>query len=589
MSSVERVRAAYAAIDAVDRPEIWIFLRPMADALADAAAVDAAVAAGEDLPLAGLVAAVKNNVDVASLVTTAGCPGYATAPAFADAPAVGRLRAAGAVVLGATNLDQFATGLVGTRSPHGAVRDARRPDRISGGSSSGSAVAVAFGLADIAVGTDTAGSGRVPAALQGVVGIKPTLGVVPVDGVVPACRSYDCVTVFARDIDTADVAMGAMAGGARPFPPDAPLAAPPKATVAVPGELPGLSAPWRSAFRKACDRLAEKGVAVREIDLTPFLDAARLLYGGGLVAERHEAVGAFVDAHRAQVDPTVGAIVSAAGQVPATSLLADRVRLAELTKTALAELGDCAALLVPTTTSHPTIADVAADPVGVNSALGTYTNFCNLMDLCAVAVPAGTADGSQFGVTVVARSGADAVAADLARLVVLPTPSVARAGAASLSGKAPSGPWPTRAGLTAISLFVVGAHLRGQPLAHQLTDRGARWVGPAATAPLYRLARLNTTPPKPGLARVGAELGVSIRGELWLVGTAMLGDFLAALPAPMALGPLTLSDGDQVVGFGCALDAWLAAEDISDHRDWPNYLRLLESAAGTTSGSPLSR
>jgi allophanate hydrolase len=579
-SPVERVRAAYAAIDAVDRPEIWIFLRPMADALADAAAVDAAVAAGEDLPLAGLVAGVKNNVDVAGLATTAGCPGYATAPASADAPVVARLRDAGAVVLGATNLDQCATGLVGTRSPHGAVRDARRPGHISGGSSSGSAVAVALGLVDIAIGTDTAGSGRLPAALQGVVGIKPTLGVVPTDGVVPACRSYDCVTVFARDIDTADVAMGVMAGGARPFPFDAPLAAPPKATVAIPRDLPGLSEPWRSAFRDACDRLAENGVAVREIEFTPFFDAARLLYDGALVAERHAAVGAFVDAHRAEVDPTVGEIVSAAGEVGATDLLADRVRLTELTVTALAELGDCDALLVPTTTSHPTIADVAADPIGVNSALGIYTNFCNLMDLCAVAVPSGTAEGSQFGVTVVARSGADAVAVDLARLVIAPTQTVARSGAASLQGRVPAAPWPTRAGLAATPLFVVGAHLRGQPLAHQLTDRGARWAGSAVTAPLYRLARLNTTPLKPGLVRVGAQGGAQIRGELWLVGTAMLGDFLAALPAPMTLGPLTLSNGDEVVGFSCALDAWQAGEDISQHGDWPNYLRLLEATAG---------
>ena len=238
MNATERVRATYAAIDAAERPEIWIFLRPIGDALADAEAVDAAVLAGADLPLAGLTAAVKNNVDVAGLATTAGCPAYATSTASEDATVVARLRAAGAVVIGATNLDQFATGLVGTRSPHGAVRDARRPDRISGGSSAGSAVAVALGLVDVAIGTDTAGSGRVPAALQGIVGIKPTYGVVPTDGVVPACRSYDCVTVFARDLDTADAAMGVMAGGARPFPPDAPLAAPATPRVAVPRDLP---------------------------------------------------------------------------------------------------------------------------------------------------------------------------------------------------------------------------------------------------------------------------------------------------------------------------------------------------------------
>ncbi|BBZ07070.1 allophanate hydrolase [Mycolicibacterium doricum] len=580
MTAADRVRAAYAAIDAVDRPEIWIWLRPLADALADAEGVDAALEGGADLPLAGLTAAVKNNVDVAGLPTTAGCPAYAAAPALTDATVVARLRAAGAVVIGATNLDQFATGLVGTRSPHGAVRDARRPAYISGGSSAGSAVAVALGLADIAVGTDTAGSGRVPAALQGVVGIKPTYGVVPTDGVVPACRSYDCVTVFARDLDTAAAGMGVMGGGARQFPPDAPLAAPAAARVAVPHDLPGLSAGWQAAFQAARARLETDGVSVREIDMAPFLDAARLLYDGGLVAERHEAVGDFVDARPGDVEPTVRGIISAAGEVPATRLLRDRVRLAELTAAAMAALDGCDALLIPTTTEHPTIAEVTAEPVAVNSRLGTYTNFCNLMDLCAVAVPSGTADGAQFGVTVVARAGADAVALDLARLVTLTTPPVAQPGAAAVAGTG-GAPWPTRAGASVTPLLVVGAHLRDQPLAWQLEQRGGRWLGPALTAPLYRLAHLDTTPPKPGLARVGADDGVAIGGELWLIGTAMLGDFLAALPAPMSLGWVTLSDGTEVVGFGCALDAFSAGADISGYGDWRSYLRhLAEAQAG---------
>jgi allophanate hydrolase len=449
-------------------------------------------------------------------------------------------------------------------------------------------VAVALGLVDIAVGTDTAGSGRVPAALQGVVGIKPTPGVVPTDGVVPACRSYDCVSVFARDLDTADAAIAVMAGedagsngagGSRPFPAEAPLAAPEAPVVAVPRELPALSSSWRTAFDSACERMVKHGVELRHIDFEPFLAAARLLYDGGLVAERYEAVGAFIDAHRQQVDPTVAAIVSAAGSVPASTLLRDRVRLAELTATALAELGGCDALLVPTTTDHPTIADVAAEPVAVNSRLGTYTNFCNLMDLCAVAVPSGTAGEAQFGVSVVARSGADAVALDIARLVIQPSAPVAVSGAAKVSPA--QAPWPARAGLAVTPLLVVGAHLRGQPLASQLSDRGARWLGPVRTAPLYRLARLNTTPPKPGLVRVGPETGTAIGGELWLLGTAMLGDFLASLPAPMALGRVTLADGSEVVGFGCAMDAWRDGEDISHHGDWPTYLRYVESTSAS--------
>ncbi|KUI33521.1 allophanate hydrolase [Mycobacterium sp. IS-1496] len=568
MRAADRVRAAYAAIEAADRPQIWITLRPLTDALADARAVDDA---GPNLPLAGMVAAVKNNIDVAGIATTAACPSYSDGPAATDATAVARLRAAGAVIIGATNLDQFATGLVGTRSPYGAVRDSRRPEYISGGSSSGSAVAVALGLVDIALGTDTAGSGRVPAALQAIVGIKPTLGVVPTDGVVPACRSYDCVTVFARDLDTADAAMGVIAGGAREFPPDAPLAAPPATRVAVPRTLPGLSPEWSQLFRTARERLAGNAVELVEIDLDPFLEAARLLYDGGLVAERHEAVGAFIDGHRgaADLDPTVATIIGAAGSVPATRLLHDRTRLAEMTAVAMAGLDGCHALLVPTTTEHPTIAEVAADPVGVNSRLGTYTNFCNLMDLCAVAIPAGADSvGAQFGVSVVARAGHDAVAMDIARLLT--------------QSPASDASWPSRAGLDTTRLLVVGAHLRGQPLAWQLDDRGARWIGPVRTAPHYRLARLDTDPPKPGLVRVCAGEGTVIGGELWLIGTAMLGDFLAELPAPMALGRVELADGSEVVGFGCSLQAWQSGTDITHHGDWPGYLRRVTPGPAAT-------
>ena len=420
-----RVRAALAAIEASGRPEIWITVRAADEVLAEAAAVDEAVAAGTDLPLAGLLLAVKNNVDVAGIATTAACPGFAYPPER-DAAAVARLRAAGAVVVGATNLDQFATGLVGTRSPHGAVRDARRPDRISGGSSSGSAVAVALGLADIAIGTDTAGSGRVPAGLQGIVGIKATLNVVSTAGVVPACRSWDAVTIFARDLDTAELAMGTMAGGARPWPADVRLAAPARPRVAYPASLPELPQAWADEFGRQIARLQASGVDAEPIEFDVFLQASRLLYDGGLVAERYAAVGAFVDAagdspdNPAGLDPTVAGIVRRAGQVPAHRYVADTARLDGLKRQAMARLKGFDALVVPTAPFHPSLADVAADPVGVNSRMGTYTNFCNLFDLCAVAVPAGEMDGSQFGLTVVGRTFDDAVAADIARRIETP-------------------------------------------------------------------------------------------------------------------------------------------------------------------------
>jgi allophanate hydrolase len=568
--AVASVRAAYARIARAGRPEVWITLRDEGDALAEAAALDARPdAAG--LPLYGLTLAVKDNVDVAGLPTTAACPAFAYRPA-AGAPAVQRLVDAGAIVVGKTNLDQFATGLVGTRSPYGAVRDAHRPDHVAGGSSSGSAVAVALGLVDLAVGTDTAGSGRVPAAFAGIVGIKPTRGLVPVRGVVPACRTLDCVTIFAADLALAERAAAVMAGPdpqdprSRAVPPDAPAAAPPVPCVAVPdpSELGALTPAARAAFAAAATRLADAGARLRPVALAPFLEAARLLYDGGLVAERHAAVGAFVDAHPDTVDPTVGAIIAAAGAVTAADYLADAARVDALRAEAMASLGDADALLLPTTTAQPTLAEVAADPVGVNRRLGIYTNFCNLFDLCAVAVPAGRADGGAFGVMVLARAFADRVAVDVAAL------------AADLPAPGPDGP---ALGPATSDLLVVGAHRRGQPLNGQLTALGARCAGTVRTAPRYRLHALATDPPKPGLVHVGEDAGgEAIEGELWRLAPAALGALLAALPAPMTLGPVTLADGRVVVGFGCEPQAVVGAPDITHHGSWPAYLAATAAA-----------
>ncbi|MBZ5739344.1 allophanate hydrolase [Nocardioides mangrovi] len=548
------------------RPEAWIARRDEASVAADVAASSG--------PLAGLRLAVKNNVDVAGFPTTAGCPSYATAPATIDAQAVARLRASGATVVGVTNLDQFATGLVGQRSPYGGVRDARRESHVSGGSSSGSAVVVALGEADIAIGTDTAGSGRVPAAFQGLVGIKPTLGVVSTVGVVPACRSWDAVTIMARDLDTAAVAMGAMAGGpgTRAWPADLPLAAPAAARVAVPAELPGMAPGWAGAFEAAAERLRADGCVVEPIPFEAFLTAATLLYDGALVAERHGAVGEFVDAHRDDpgLDPTVGGIVARAGTLSASAMVRDLARLEELRLASMELLDGYDALLVPTAPGHPSVAEVAADPVGVNSWVGTFTNFCNLFDLCAVAVPSGVVGDAQFGVTVVARTFHDAVALDLARRVHVPADPVAAPGAAGPL-PAPESPWPVLAGARSERLLVVGAHLRGQPLVAELESRGARWAGPASTAPAYALAALDTTPPKPGLTRVGAG-GAAVAGELWELSAGALGSFLADLPAPMNLGRVELADGTWVVGFGCHAEAAGAGQDITAYGGWLAWL-----------------
>lgn len=548
---MSKIAEIYRNIEASGRDEVFIHLRPQPEVEDD---YRAALSAGG--ALAGVVLAVKDNVDVAGIPTTAACPEFSYIP-DADAPAVTALKAAGAVVIGKTNLDQFATGLVGTRSPYGAVRDSRRPDYISGGSSSGSAVAVALGFADIAIGTDTAGSGRVPAGLQGIVGIKATVGLVSTEGVVPACASYDCVTIFAADLATAQSAMAVMSAGApqRQWPADVPFAAPVTPRIAIPETLTGLDDAWQAAFAEAVRKAKAAGFDIVPISMDDFFAAAGLLYNGALVAERWDAVGEFVSAAGpdAKLDPTVAAIVTAAGAHSAADLLRDRRRVEELRRTALTELAGCHALMVPTAPEHPRIDEVAADPVAVNSRMGRYTNFCNLFDMSAIAVPAGTvSDGAQFGITLLAPGFHDAVVADLAaRFLDVPSTET----------------WPESGGAPLTELAVFGAHLRGQPLEHQLTGRGARWAGPITTAPHYRLYALDTVPPKPGLIRVG-DGGAPIVGERWLLSPAALGEFLAELPAPMLLGKVELDDGRWITGFGCDHIAPTQGRDITEYRGW---------------------
>ncbi|TCN54260.1 allophanate hydrolase [Rhodococcus sp. SMB37] len=558
-AATDRARRALSRIEEVDRPEVWITLRDAADILADAAAVDARVAAGETLPLAGLVVAVKDNVDVAGLPTTAGCPEFAYTPQT-TASGISRLLDAGAVVLGKTNLDQFATGLVGTRSPYGAVRCAWDPERVSGGSSSGSAAAVALGIADIGIGTDTAGSGRVPAALHGIVGIKATLGVTPTHGVVPACVDYDCLTVFAESLDLATHAAAVMAvpderdPRSRAWPADVRLAAPSQIRIAVPRpeDLTALCAEYRDAFDTTVCDARRSGIEITEVDISPLLDAATLLYDGALVAERYAAVGEFLETERAGADPTVAAIVASAASPAAHELVSDLDSLIRTRAYARVLLDGFDGLLLPTTTEHPTIAAVQDDPVVINRRMGTYTNFCNLLDMAAVAVPgAATSEGHPFGVMVVVPGFDDQVAVDIAaHLTGVEAPTFVDAG---------------------VELAVFGAHLRGQPLHFQLEDIGARFSEQVHTSDSYRLMALNTTPPKPGLVRHSAGEGAAIVGELFRVSEAGLGRFLAALPAPMTLTSVELSDGRWVVGFGCTHDASADAVDITGFGGWVAY------------------
>jgi allophanate hydrolase len=412
---------------------------------------------------------------------------------------------------------------------------------------------------DLALGTDTAGSGRVPAAYGGIIGLKATRGLVPTRGVVPACRTLDCVSVFASTVAAARQAITIMTGPdprdptSRAWPADRPLAAPPTPVIAIPlpDQLAALSPSWRAAFTAACQRLSDTGAQLTEIDISAFLEAGSLLYNGAFIAERYAAVGEFVTTHADEVDPTVGAIIASARDLPAHQLVADTARLDALKLRVAATFADVDALFLPTAPEQPTIAAVAGDRIGVNARLGAYTTFCNMLDLAAVAVPAGEVDGGQFGVSVIVSTFADAVAADIAaRFAGEPAPEQPIAG---------------------IPLVVVGAHLSGLALNHQLVERGCRLIGPVATAASYRLFALDTQPPKPALVRVDSN-GASIAGELWDVPPAQLAGLLAALPAPMVFGQVQLADGTAQVGFLCEAVAALDAPEITDFGGWRAYL-----------------
>jgi allophanate hydrolase len=498
--------------------------------------------------------AVKDNVDVAGLPTTCAHPAYAYTPSTSS-PAVQRLVDAGCVVVGKTNLDQFATGLVGTRSPYGVVRNPHVPDRIAGGSSSGSAVVVATGEADLALGTDTAGSGRVPAALCGVVGLKPTVDLVSTEGVVPACESLDCVSVFAPTVGAAASALATMAGGPRAIPIGTPVVPSGSLRIGVPWpqDLVHLDAHAAIAWERARKDLERLG-SLAEIDLGPYLEAGQLVYGAAFLPERFAAVGAFLAAHPEGADPTVSEIVARGGAIDAASSTLDRARLHELQRVVARWWDELDVVAVPTVGEAPTLLEVDADPIGVNLRLGTFTAGANPLDLCAAAVPCGWRDdGVPFGVTFLGPAFADPVVAVAgARLVGEPDP-----------------PPPAWVGWT--DLFVVGAHLEGQPLNHQLVQRGAHLVRSVATAPVYRLVALPTEPPKPGMLRV-ADRGEAIVGEVWRLPTDAFGSFVAAIPSPLGIGTVDLADGTDVAGFLCESYAVAGTADITAFGGWVAYL-----------------
>jgi len=573
------IREVYRRIRALPNNPIWIHLVPEEDAVRSAEALHGTASH----PLFGIPFAVKDNIDAANLPTTAGCPMFSYV-AEKDATTVERLKRAGGIVIGKTNLDQFATGLVGVRSPYGACSNVFHPEYLSGGSSSGSAVAVAAGLVSFALGTDTAGSGRVPAAFNNIVGLKPTRGILSTHGVVPACRSLDCVSVFCLTAEDAEAVLSIAAGYDRndPYSRVLPAAKAVASTyrIGIPARqsLETVDHGYLALFAQAKERLASLGHTLIEIDINPFLQTAQLLYGGPWVAERFAAVGRFVKEHIEAVHPVVRDIILGGEKYSAVDAFNGQYALEKFRQETSDTWNVVDFLLLPTAPDIFRIAEVQSDPVALNSRLGLFTNFLNLLDLAAVAAPAGfRPDGLPFGITFVGQTFSDYSLLALAA-------SYLRSLRPFLGGTRLSLPEMPVAAQEIRSdrmmIAVVGAHLTGQPLNYQLTDREARFVRAAKTAPSYQLFALpGTSPPKPGLIRIGAEGGVSIDLEVWELPVAQFGSFLRDVPSPLTIGMIHLSDGRAVKGFLCEEAAVQDALNISAFGGWKAYLKSQTIAA----------
>lgn len=579
--------AFYDRVAAEGERPVFISLLPRAAAHALLADATARRAAGADLPLYGIPFAVKDNIDVAGVPTTAACPDFAYVPER-SATVVERLVAAGAIPVGKANLDQFATGLNGSRSPYGIPASVFSAAHVSGGSSAGSAVAVGSGLVPFALGTDTAGSGRVPAGFNNLVGLKPTKGLLSARGVVPACRTQDCVSIFAASVGDARL-VAALAAGfdaedaySRPAPDRLWSAEVPAGLRfgVVGADVLARCAPAVAArYGAAVAALEAQGATPIAFDYAPFEAAAALLYAGPWVAERLAAIRDFAEETPASIHPVVRDIVLGGNDYSALETFEAQYRLAALIRQVAPVWEAVDVLLLPTAPEHPSIAGMLADPVGANSRLGLFTNFVNLMDLSALAVPFGFGpDGMPVGVTLVGRAFADGLLAVVGdRLHRADGAATLAASKVTLAQARPVLPaTPEEAGR--ITLAVVGAHLTGQPLNHQLTSRGALFLGEARTAAGYSLYALDgTVPAKPGLARDGGAGGIAL--ELWALDEAAFGSFVAEIPPPLGIGTLSLSDGRSVKGFICEPHALKGATDITRFGGWRAFLAERARAA----------
>lgn len=559
-------------------PEAWIL--PLAEPLS-APHPGPAPSGGR---LDGLRFAVKDNIDVAGLPTTAGCASFSYTAAE-SATVVQRLLAEGALLCGKTNLDQFACGLNGTRSPYGAVPNAFNPLYVSGGSSSGSAYAVATGQVDFALGTDTAGSGRVPAGLNNIVGLKPSRGFISTAGVVPAARSVDAVSIFARTVPMAWRVLQSAAGldpkdpysrtlqlRSTPFPA--------RLRVGIPDTLEFFGDRLaEAAFDQALHRLRDLGATVVRIPYAPLARAAELLYGSALVAERHAAIREFFDAHESEVIEPVRSIIGAARRYSASDVFLAQTELQALAQRVRPMWNDIDVLVVPTAPTHVSIEAMRVDPIELNRCLGHYTNFVNLLDYAALAVPSSIRpDGLPFGITLIAPAGADWALVELGTRYHAATALPLGATGQSLT-EFDRTPPPPPAVEPSVRVAVVGAHLSGMPLNGQLTERGARLLKHCRTTPHYRLYALaNTQPPKPGLLRVAPHEGAAIDLEVWEMPAGAYGSFVALIPSPLGIGRIELDDGDSVQGFLCEAHALTGAADITEYGGWRAYLASRRAA-----------
>ncbi|GAN79439.1 allophanate hydrolase [Acidocella aminolytica] len=569
LTPTELVKMLLARIAAYHDKAVFISLVPEECLLAEAASLEAEGPSGK--PLYGIPYVVKDNIDVAGLPTTAACPAFAYI-AEKDATTVARLRAAGALLLGKANLDQFATGLNGTRSPYGAPRSVFNLAYVSGGSSSGSAVSVGAGLAAFSLGTDTAGSGRVPAAFNNLIGLKPSIGRLSAAGVVPACKSLDCISIFANcaadSMTVLNVAEGYDPADAYSrSPSNHPL--PNTPCLGVLGAKDKDFAGDREAaalYETALIQAQSLGWELVEIDYTPFLDIAALLYGGAFVAERTAATRAFMQKHPDDIHPVVRAIIEGGHKFSAADAFDDIYKVQALRQRTRAEFAKCDVLLLPTAPTIFTVEEMLAEPVRHNSTLGIYTNFVNLLDMIAIALPAGfRSDGLPFGVSFVGPAFSEAALSGYADKL-----HKALGAGAGFTHALPQSSY--EAPVDGVTIVVAGAHLSGMALNYELISLGARLVRQAVTAHDYKLYALATTPLKPGLAQTPGFSGAGIAVEVWSLSPEAFGRFVAALPAPMGIGRVTLDDGSVHPGFLCEAYALEGAEDITSYGGWRAYL-----------------